>query len=250
MAFRGSKHSTRPVDEENPYWISFSDIMSGLLVIFILASLQLILELAEKKDNVNSAIQEIVKGNQIRAEMLQEIREELSHQGIFVEIAENQSVLRIPDDQLYFKTLRYDIPAEKTYAVLAIGEALHEAITKDDRSRFIDTIFIEGHTDSRPARKLEMGNWGLSSHRAITVWNHWRTNSEYGIAMRNLRNRDHKPMFSVSGYAETRPKIALDNTAEKQRQNRRIDVRITMRQPSLVDLNQIKKILDSADERI
>jgi len=35
------------VDEENPYWMSFSDIMSALLVIFILASVILILQLME-----------------------------------------------------------------------------------------------------------------------------------------------------------------------------------------------------------
>jgi hypothetical protein len=35
------------VDEENPYWMSFSDIMSALLVIFILASVILILKLME-----------------------------------------------------------------------------------------------------------------------------------------------------------------------------------------------------------
>ena len=247
MAFRSSPKTSRTVDEDNPYWISFSDIMSGLLVIFILASLQLILELSEKNEQVDSAMQELVKGNQVRAEMLEEIRTDLASQGIHVEIAENQSVLRIPDEQIYFKTLRYDIPEDRSYAVQAIGQALYEAITKDDRSRFIDTIFVEGHTDSRPARNLKMGNWGLSSYRAITVWDYWRNNEEYGPAMAGLRNRDSKPMFSVSGYAATRPKIEVDDTAEKQRQNRRIDVRITMRQPSLIDLRDIKQILGKED---
>ena len=42
MALRRSNKSAS-VDEENPYWMSFSDVMSGLLVIFILASVILIL---------------------------------------------------------------------------------------------------------------------------------------------------------------------------------------------------------------
>ena len=247
MAFRSVAKTSRAVDEDNPYWISFSDIMSGLLVIFILASLQLILELSEKNQQVDSAMQELVKGNQVRAEMLEEIRSELKEQGIHVEIAENQSVLRIPDDQIYFKTLSYDIPDDRTFAVKAIGKALYDSITKDDRSRYIDTIFIEGHTDSRPARRLEMGNWGLSSYRSIKVWDYWSKDNEYGQAMSGLRNRDNKPMFSVSGYAATRPKIANDDTAYKQRQNRRIDVRITMRQPNLLDLKDIKEILGKDD---
>ena len=239
--------NSRPVDEDNPYWISFSDIMSGLLVIFILASLQLILELSETSKEVDSAISELVKGNQVRAEMLEEIRMELLEQGIHVEVAENQSVLRIPDEQLYFRTLRYDIPADRTFAVKAIGAALYDAVTKDDRSKYIDTVFVEGHTDSRRARTLEMGNWGLSAYRAITVWNFWRDNEQYGDALSGLMNRDGKPMFSVSGYAATRPKIENDDTAEKQRQNRRIDVRFTMRQPSLIELKDIKRILGDSD---
>lgn len=40
MQFR--KAQTTNVDEENPYWMSFSDIMSALLVIFIMASVILI----------------------------------------------------------------------------------------------------------------------------------------------------------------------------------------------------------------
>ena len=45
MRFRKSRDVS--VDEENPYWMSFSDIMSALLVIFILASVILILQLME-----------------------------------------------------------------------------------------------------------------------------------------------------------------------------------------------------------
>ena len=42
-------------EEENPYWMSFSDIMSGLLVIFILASTALMLQLLEMKEELSAA---------------------------------------------------------------------------------------------------------------------------------------------------------------------------------------------------
>lgn len=244
-----TKKSSATVDESNPYWISFSDIMSGLLVIFILASLQLILELSEKNEQVDAAIQEVVRGDKVRAEMLDEIRLDLAKQGIQVAVAENQSVLRIPDDQISFSSSHYDIPENRRQAVQIIGKALYEAITKDGRSRYIDTIFVEGHTDSIPAPGLVMGNWGLSSYRAIAVWNTWKSNAQYGHAMVALKNREKKPMFSVSGYAATRPKVEIDDTAEKRQQNRRIDVRITMRQPNLIDLDNIRKILGQNNGR-
>lgn len=42
----------RNIDEDNPYWVSFSDLMSGLLVIFILASVALIIELTQRTNDV------------------------------------------------------------------------------------------------------------------------------------------------------------------------------------------------------
>ena len=52
------KSNDTAVDEENPYWMSFSDMMSALLVIFILASVILILQLME--------IQQELKESQVR----------------------------------------------------------------------------------------------------------------------------------------------------------------------------------------
>ena len=46
---RWRKSNEVSVDEENPYWMSFSDMMSALLVIFILAAVILILQLMERQ---------------------------------------------------------------------------------------------------------------------------------------------------------------------------------------------------------
>ena len=57
------QHSTSTnrgsVDEENPYWISFSDIMSGLLILFILVSMTLSLELSANREAVVQKIERI-----------------------------------------------------------------------------------------------------------------------------------------------------------------------------------------------
>ena len=56
MGLHRGRNSNGYVDDENPYWISFSDIMAGLLVIFILASLVLILELMVTRQLVQDNI--------------------------------------------------------------------------------------------------------------------------------------------------------------------------------------------------
>ena len=45
-----NRRGKSPVDDENPYWMSFSDIMSVLLIIFILASVVLIVQLMEIRE--------------------------------------------------------------------------------------------------------------------------------------------------------------------------------------------------------
>ncbi|NCC60228.1 MAG: chemotaxis protein MotB [Verrucomicrobiae bacterium] len=227
-------------DEENPYWISFSDIMSGLLIIFILASLVLILELSQRKEMIDRKILERAKAEQVRREVLQEIKEELRRKGILVEVSDNETVLRIPDDQLAFDTNAYELPADERYqnAVFEIGCALYRAITRENRLDYFDTIFIEGHTDIRPSPRV-MGNWGLSTFRAITIWNYWNEFLGADMRLESLRNQQGLPLFSVSGYAETRPVTDIQESEDDYRRNRRIDLRFTVYHPKLDDILSI-----------
>ena len=232
-----------PADDGNPYWISFSDIMAGILVIFILAVVFLIVQLSQRQDRVDRAIQEIQSINQLREKMLEEIKEELEKRGIRVLISEDKTVLRIPEDLLAFETLRYRIPEDRKITVALIGEVILAAVTSKERFKHIDTIFIEGHTDSRRAARFMagLGNWGLSTARAISVWKYWSEELEIGEEIRALRNRRGEPMFSVSGYGDTRRIELDDDTPEKQLANRRIDVRFSMRTPIIEDFEEIQR---------
>lgn len=139
------------VDEENPYWMSFSDIMSALLVIFILASVILILqlmeiqkELKERQVQFEQELVELKKAEQVRRTILDEAVEALRKRGIKVEVSENHTVLSIPNDLLGFDTGAYDIHAAYQARALEIGKVINEVISREDRVEFLDTIFIEG----------------------------------------------------------------------------------------------------------
>lgn len=233
------------VDDENPYWISFSDIMSGLLIIFVLASLALILELTVKKFEVNDAIREIAKAEQVRRDILSEIEEELRKRNINVEISDNHTVLRIPEDVLSFENNEYRIPDSDRMkeTSLEIGLVLYASIIKEERWKYLDTIFVEGHTDRRPSPR-HLGNWGLSAFRAISVWNYWNTTLPESMRLNELENHIGAPLFSVSGYGETRPVQEIQETENDFQRNRRIDIRFTVRRPALEDFTNIKKLLD------
>ncbi|WP_216891508.1 OmpA/MotB family protein [Pseudomonas putida] len=242
------------VDEENPYWMSFSDIMSALLVIFILASVILILqlmeiqrELKERQVQFEQELVELKKAEQVRRTILDEAVEALRERGIKVEVSENHTVLSIPNDLLGFDTGAYDIHAAYQARALEIGKVINEVISREDRVEFLDTIFIEGHTDNRPLQGfMGKGNWGLSTFRAISLWQFWGSALSADEQLARLKNKDGKPLFSVSGYGETRPVLVDQQTEDDFKRNRRIDIRFTIRRPDSAQYEQVRERLEEA----
>ncbi|GIU15826.1 MULTISPECIES: OmpA family protein [unclassified Shewanella] len=239
-----SRFRRKPVniDEENPYWMSFSDLMSALLVIFILAAMALILELTQTKNQVDEAIEEIKKAEMVRRNILHDIKTELSAKNIVVEITENETVLRIPEQQLTFASNKFDIPEDESTqnAVIEIGNTIHRAILKDKRFAYLDTVFIEGHTDSRRSPR-QKGNWGLSTFRAISLWELWNDKTDLAPRFDKIQNSQGQTLFSVSGYSSTRRVNEQELTPDDMQQNRRIDIRFTVKKPSFLDLESIKE---------
>ncbi|SON52546.1 flagellar motor protein MotB [Vibrio tapetis] len=245
---RFSRHAHPSVDEENPYWISFSDLMSAILVIFILATLALIIELTQRTENIDAGIDQLKQAEQARQEILQEVKSELAKINIKVEIADNDTVIRIPESTLSFRSGQDTIPDSMLSSVKSIGEVLHSAITKNERFKYLDTVFIEGHTDSVPiafGKYRTKGNWGLSADRAITVWKLWSNELSLMPSLNDLKNHTQQNLFSVSGYAATRRVEAIEETATQRARNRRIDIRFTVKMPSIEDLEQIKSSTDN-----
>jgi len=239
-----SRRHNISVDEDNPYWLSFSDVLSGLLVLFILASLALILELTETKEQVNEALNEIQQAEKARFNIIQQVQDELQKEGVLVEVIENHTVLRIPEKQLAFRTNSYKLPRDKKTQeiVQKIGIAIHKAILAHNGLNYLDTVFIEGHTDSRPSR-LNKGNWGLSAFRAISIWEFWNEKVHLAPEFNEMKNASGKALFSVSGYAATRRVTTIEETAEQRERNRRIDIRFTVKKPNSLELEMISEKL-------
>ncbi|GAC31729.1 OmpA/MotB family protein [Paraglaciecola polaris] len=232
------------VDEENPYWMSFSDLMSGLLVIFILAAVALIIELTQKSQNIDASIAEFKKAEEARSSILFDIKEELAKQNIHVEIVENDTVLRIPEGTLSFESAKDTLPQDETtqLEVRAIGMALHKAITTNERWKYLDTVFVEGHTDSVGIWYRGKGNWGLSADRAVSIWKLWQTEIPVEPKLIELKNFNDQLLFSVSGYADTRRVDLTEETEEQRAKNRRIDIRFTVKKPKIEDYEKAKDV--------
>ena len=227
--------------QENSFWISYTDILSSLLIIILLVTAYVVFELMTTKQNVVQNLEEVTKAELVRKEILTEVQKKLLEKGLEVNITDNFSVLRIPESTLTFRSNNYYIPNGMKKDLGTIGNVLLEVLLNENRTEYFDTIFIEGHTDIR-ATDREMGNWGLSTFRAISVWNYWVNNvsKEY----EKLLNSDKENLFSVSGYGESRPATESQKNEEEYKKNRRIDIRFTLRKPTSVDFGKILNIFD------
>lgn len=227
---------------EETVWISFSDLMTALLAIFMLAAVALVFSLAQEEDALASALSDAEEAKargdrfdamlstlgtaeQVRAEMVSEVREALAARGIHVEVDASSSVLHIPADLLGFDPGSSEIPPQQRTNALILGEAIAQVLLQDDRYTLLDTVFVEGHTDDLPMEGLYGGNWGLSANRAISLWRLWE--DELPVDLGALTGHGGERLFSVSGYADTRPVNAVQDSDAARAANRRIDIRFT-----------------------
>ena len=253
--FRRRQIPKKSGEGENPFLLTFSDFMASLLAIFILVLVVTLIQLKKKETYVPPAPPVNVKP----PPPPQGVQKDLRERGIDVALAENGTVLRISEQQLQFALGKYEIPPAQTGPARAIGQTLLSALSKDENRALLDTVFVEGHTDSVPNSR-EMGNLGLSTYRAISLWNFWTAKPGELSALKALRTApadpkiEAKPLISVSGYADTRSTHGLlDGQALKddRPEDRRIDIRFTLvssEKQSLEGLQEnMKQMRDKTD---
>ena len=75
----------------------------------------------------------------------------------------------------------------------------------------------------------------------------WQKDLDITPKLDDFKNGYGKNLFSVSGYAATRRVNLIENTDADKKQNRRIDLRFTVKKPSSEDW---EKILNDATKKI
>ena len=214
---------------QDTFTISISDLMSGLLAIFILVLAYFIL-------NFSQATAQLTQNDETRKQLLHFMQEELEQAGIKVSVDEQHGILRISEGVLFDVGLA-DVKPQGQVVIKKLGEVLEVALEAEQFKGRVETIFIEGHTDNVPiSNGIFPSNWELSTKRAIN------TLLVMGYARPRLPwfpNDKGELIFSVSGYADTRP-IANNSTEEGRRENRRIDIRFSMTPPSEKDTAIVK----------
>ena len=149
-----------------------------------------------------------------------------------VTVDDDVLVIHISADTLGFKSGSHELNTEQRQMIKkVIAESFYDVFNNEEYKKMIDnsvdTIFIEGHTDSDRYSGLR-GNWGLSTFRAIEFWENFKPeNAGFFENYYNSKKKKQK-MFSVSGYGETRA-VAPNSDEINKSKNRRIDIKFIPR---------------------
>ena len=242
--------------EEESFFVSMTDIMIGLLFIFII----IVVYFAQQIDaKIKSTDDYVATTKRQKTLILNKIRNELKGQGVAnVEVDQKQGILRLPEGVLFDSGKFIILPDTKPYDVtIKISKAFHKVLKcsvlqkknsklipqKDNcflwnkEGAFVDSIFIEGHTDPEPYRG---GNFLLAARRSTQTYDLMMKTEN---RLKGFFSPEGKQIFAVSAFGETRP-IKPNNSEENKQANRRIDIRVLMYVPQTSSaLKQFKKRL-------
>lgn len=269
-------------DEGDNYFVSMTDMMVGVLFVFIIMLMVFALDFRTKTDvqdnaidvarevarrledlqkDVQAEISTMDRSQETRRKLLATLRTELAASGMDVKIDEANGVLRLTEDAVRFEPSQSILRDQARLNVDKIALVLDRVIPayvacradtgpsncRKQQDSSIETVFIEGHTDSTGARGSDdRSNWQLSAERSVNTYREIVTAAP---SLRSLRNTRNEEIISVSGYASTRP-IDPNENRDAWAKNRRIDLRFVMEVDSRQRLKQIMNLTDAMKSEI
>lgn len=163
------------------HWISFSDIMTALMVIFMFIAISYIVEVQKKQQERDIIFEEFkATKEQLYAELQEEFKDDFKHWE--VELDKDLSI-KFTNPDVLFRSGKSDI---RPYFAQILNEFLPRYFNVLLQFKYKDKIAeirIEGHTDTVPAPQYDpdpyIGNVKLSQLRSAEVLKYFRNMSYY-----------------------------------------------------------------------
>jgi len=182
------------VEGESPFWISFSDLMSALMVLFLLVMAVTLISVT--KDVTSSEQRKIQREKDIK-ELMSTIREESRD---FPEVKVNESTYRIDlGDIVRFDSGRSDIQGAGAKFLRRYVPVLLKAQASDLGAKWIRRIVVEGFTDQDGTYLYNLGLSLDRSRRVVCVLYSQPGTDE--VPLTDNQKRQIRELFLVGGYS-------------------------------------------------
>lgn len=221
---------------EPQYWASFADLMSGFALTLVLLMLFSWAHAMVKVHTIDTTLDMAKETANVRSKIIAALPAAPSQEtGSFpYEITPNGTI--IIREQVLFDTNEAAIKPEGKPILAYWGQAFLQLLDQEELREYIDTILVEGHTDSTGS---DQWNWLLSSQRAIAV-------IQYLYEAVPRLAQEYPGYFAAVGHSKYRPAVKASTIAEANRNeklrrlNRRIEFRI-----DLSDEKLLGKVIDN-----
>ncbi|MGE5580223.1 MAG: flagellar motor protein MotB [Bacillota bacterium] len=219
-----SSQSERPPD----YWVSFSDMMSGLLMTFILFLTLVLLDYRTVLEQKQSQIDELVG---VKTEIIQALRTEFGDGQIGVEVDSQTGAIRFQGG-VFFDLDSTEISASgKEYLREFIPEYMG-IILSPEFEPYIAQVIVEGHTDQRGTY---IYNLDLSQRRAFAVVRYVLSDEFPSFPERDSMQE----VITANGRSYSQP-LESDGKVDWDR-SRRVEFKFRLKDDELIQ--QIKSVL-------
>lgn len=223
----------RKVSEQSSegYLASSADLMIGILFIFIIMVVYLAVEIKRVQSESRGRSMDPV------ITLVEQVGQRLRSRGVRAELDPDSGVIELPSDALFdsgkaIPTGGASVAIAKTDAVLRevlpcyVSSALRSSRICSQLNRRgveLETVMIEGHTDSDQYANDLKKNWYLGLDRARYIF------EELGKGdLGQLKNKKGQPLLGVSSYADSRPSKITAAGADRKAKDRRVELRFIL----------------------
>lgn len=225
MIGKANKKKKR-VEEETSYWLSFSDLMSSLLIIFMLLFIYKAFDYTKALESKENKIKELTS---VRSTIIMRLLEEF---GEDIKIDKNTGAIKLKSELLFDRDKSELKDGGKKFLTDFMPKYISVLLGEEDIKAHISRIIIEGHTDDDGSY---MYNLKLSQDRAFNVVKYIiedKVNIDY--------KEDLKSYLSAIGRSEV-DLIISDGIVSKS-ESRRVEIKFRLK-----DEDVLKAILKEVE---
>ena len=221
--------------EETSYWLSFSDLMASVLIIFILLFVYNLIAYEESMNETEKMIQELTS---TRMKIITMLQEEFDKEDIDIIIDPKTGAIQL-NESILFDTGKSQLKdAGKEFAEKFIPIYVKILLGNDEIKSQISQIIIEGHTDDVGGY---LYNLKLSQERSLSVAQ-FLINPEFDYKYKN----EMEKYLTINGRSYSEPILNNDESINKDA-SRRVEIKFRLKEEEV--LLQIQKELEKGSQR-
>lgn len=201
-------------EAEKPFWISYADMMTALMVLFLVVMSVTLLAVSKKSDQ-----QEL--GKKHRAQEIQKLCDEVEKtterfEGVKVTSSPAPCVINF-GPRAYFKVREYSISAETASRLRAFIHEILKIIREPWAKKWVKHVVIEGHASETGNYLYNLDLSLKRSHRVLCVL--LEQDRSRSKTVTKKEQEELQQLFLVGGYSFNAPQQTLEAS-------RRVELRL------------------------